>query len=586
MKHLFISYARADGEDFARELYDKLDTLNLNPWMDKRGGIQPSTRWDNEIQQAIDDCDTLVFIMTPGSVISENCHDEWSYALSQRKPIIPLHVKQCERIPLRLHRIQYIDFLSNTYESAFQLLLNKIRETTSVGFDATQNLDDKVRIFISYKHRNEDEDILRELKGYMEYDVQQAGGELWYDKGIDWGANWHNQIKQEIEKADIALLFISQEYLSSSYVNRDEIPDFLRKRRNEGMLVLPLILSSCRWDARDWLKETQFFPTSRDYPTVRAYRNARKEDELYKEITDALVRLVESKREQIRKNIKVSTRPSDDLQTEISPEFQRLQQVAAKLNSLPDYCPRWIAVPASTTIIGDDTLPNTPEHKVDIGAFLIAKTPIVQQHYQRFLLLNPKHRVPSDPEFFPDYSWNEVERTPPTDKLDHPVVLVSATDAEAYCKWLTSELQHELRQLPGKWEVRLPSEFEWELAARGTDHRPYPWGYGAPTNELCNLSGQFKGTTPVGKFPNGKSPFGLFDMIGNVWEWTRSAMRDYPYDPSDERELPADIELRVLRGGSWQPDANMQTLRPAFRYGELADFMYDTVGFRVVISTV
>jgi len=576
-KHIFISYARADGEDFAKKLHELFEARGLSAWMDTRGGIAPSTLWDNEIQKAIDEASILVFVMTPGSIASENCHDEWSYALNLGKTVIPLLALKAQPIPMRLHRIQYIDFTKLSFEIGFDALLKRIKDEPTHARFVMDEIDERVHIFISYKHRDEDEQILEELKGYMEHDVRQAGGVFWYDKGIDWGANWHSEIKQHVERADIALLFISQEYLSSGYVNQQEIPDFLSKRRTEGLLILPLILSHCRWNSRDWLRETQSFPTDRDLRTVRAFREAHREDELYLTITEQLIKHVEAvKQKKIEKR-----RATLDATTS---EFRILQHASERLNALPEHFPRWIPIPHCRAIIGDDSLPKSPQHEVEVEAFLIAETPVTQQQYQRFLLLNPKYRVPNDAEFFPYYSWSETDRTPPDDKLDHPVVLISALDAEAYCSWLTNELRHDLKQLPGAWKVQLPSEVEWELAARGTDHRPYPWGYGAPTSDLSNFDGYFRGTTPVDKFTNGKSPFGVLDMIGNVWEWTRSALRDYPYYTSDGRTSPSGDSLRVLRGGSWQPDTNAQTLRPAYRYGERSEFTYDTIGFRVVIS--
>ena len=102
------------------------------------------------------------------------------------------------------------------------------------------------------------------------------------------------------------------------------------------------------------------------------------------------------------------------------------------------------------------------------------------------------------------------------------MVNVSWEDAQAFCQWAG---------------VRLPSEAEWEKAARGTDGRIYPWGDQSPTKELCNFGGNIGDTTPVDRYPGGASPFGVLDMSGNVWEWTAQAeFAPYPYDPADGRE--------------------------------------------------
>lgn len=582
-KHIFISYARADGEGFAQKVYDLLETQGLTPWMDKQGGIRPSTRWDNEIQQAIDDCSLLIFVMTPRGIESENCHDEWSYALNQGKQVIPLYVIKSDHIPMRLHRIQYIDFVTHNEKTALQMMLDRINEEHQpTSEDPAVDFDDTVRIFISYKHRDEDEEILEELKRYMEHDVQEVGGVFWYDHGIDWGDNWHSVIKREVEKADIALLLISQEYLSSEYVQNEEIADFLLKRRkDDAFLLLPLILEHCRWQARDWLKSTQFLPNDRKLRTVKAWRNADRHDELYLNITDALIKHVEIIKGKKRKKAKRD-------RVIISQDVRDLQKILSKLNARPSSFPTWCLVSGAKTSIGDNTLADTPEHDFEIHAFLISETPITQAQYQQFLM-NSNHPMPADEDFFSDYSWKLEGRIPepPADKLQHPVVLVSARDAEAYCEWLTKQL-FEIQELEGEWRVQLPSEVEWEYAARGNAPAdfPYPWGVGAPDKTVCNFDGHFGGTTPVKQFPKGKSQFDVHDLVGNVWEWTRSLKRDYPYDISDDRENTTLDEPRVLRGGSWQADANFQTLRPAYRYAENADFEYDTIGFRVVISKI
>lgn len=162
-----------------------------------------------------------------------------------------------------------------------------------------------------------------------------------------------------------------------------------------------------------------------------------------------------------------------------------------------------------------------------------------------------------------------------TEKLDHPVVQMNWFSANTYCQWVGG---------------RLPSEAQWEKAARGADGRLFPWG-----NELPNLgylngadptnSDGFTFTSPVAHFPLGDSPYGLHDMAGNAYEWTRSLFRGYPYIANDGREIEKQPGLNdeiVVRGGSFYTDYG--TVRSTWRYVVPAQLANDGFGFRCVID--
>jgi formylglycine-generating enzyme required for sulfatase activity len=177
---------------------------------------------------------------------------------------------------------------------------------------------------------------------------------------------------------------------------------------------------------------------------------------------------------------------------------------------------------------------------------------------------------------------SRVFQAPP----EYPVRPVSWTDALAYSRWLQSQLQASLnvpaalRELFDEgWRVTLPSEAEWEKAARGADGRLYPWG-NEPRADRANFAET--GTMPVGSFECPECPYPLFDMSGNVWEWTRSPYEPYPYDASDDRDnLEAD-GLWVIRGGSYQDSA--REVRAASRAAAGPGVRRPFIGFRVAIS--
>jgi formylglycine-generating enzyme required for sulfatase activity len=195
-----------------------------------------------------------------------------------------------------------------------------------------------------------------------------------------------------------------------------------------------------------------------------------------------------------------------------------------------------------------------PQHEVDLPAFEIGRYPVTNGEYAAFL--KATFREPHDDQ----------------EPASHPVVGVSWPDAQNYVSWLRGETGRP---------YRLPTEAEWEKAARGTEGRLWPWGDEWDPG-LCN-SGEAGpgGTTQVGQYsPGGDSPYGCADMAGNVSEWCQSRFKPYPYDPQDGRE---DLEAsghRVMRGGSFLDDA--MYVRCACRNWLGPDLVNWSYGFRVV----
>jgi formylglycine-generating enzyme required for sulfatase activity len=204
--------------------------------------------------------------------------------------------------------------------------------------------------------------------------------------------------------------------------------------------------------------------------------------------------------------------------------------------------------------------------RINLPEFWIDQTPVTNAEFDRFVQ-NSGYKTTAERSGSgcanTGVKWEDIQgadwrhpggpQTDIRDKADHPVVQVSWEDAAAYARWA------------GK---RLPTEQEWEKAARGTDGGMYPWGNQEPTGERCNFDQHENGTTPVGKYsPQGDSPYGCVDTAGNVWEWTASE------DESGGK---------VLRGGGWSHPAKF--VRPALRPIHQASERYDTDGFRCALG--
>jgi formylglycine-generating enzyme required for sulfatase activity len=214
--------------------------------------------------------------------------------------------------------------------------------------------------------------------------------------------------------------------------------------------------------------------------------------------------------------------------------------------------------------------PSQGEGTVDLPAYFIARREVTVAEFTKFADAG---------------KWN-IDLRALAGQADHPVTYVSWTDAVLYCRWLESTLKSSsstpprlAQALREGWKLTLPTEAQWEKAARGTDGRRYPWGT-EPRRDRANFGAG--GTVAAGRIACPECAHRLSDMAGNVWEWTRSPMQPYPYNPADDRaNLDADA-LWVMRGGGFadSPQLIRTTTRGAAEPGARRPF----IGFRVVIS--
>lgn len=246
---------------------------------------------------------------------------------------------------------------------------------------------------------------------------------------------------------------------------------------------------------------------------------------------------------------------------DVQQTMDRLRQAQATLGEAVEnisaparlsFEPETILIPAGPFWMGDDDDPlAAPRHQVEPPDYFMGKYPVTVAQYAEFLKQTPEQPEPKSGWFLrqPDESL--------ATKLDHPVVQVSEADALAYCAWLNEQSGHS---------YRLPTEAEWEKAARGTDERRYPWGNEWQAN-CCNAEGEE--TTPVDAFAAGVSPYGCYDMVGNVRELTATEWEDDP-------------NRRVQRGGAYQDE--IIKLSCVARSPANADSKIKRRGFRIVKS--
>ncbi len=280
------------------------------------------------------------------------------------------------------------------------------------------------------------------------------------------------------------------------------------------------------------------------------------------------------------------------------------------IDGVPDI--DWVTIPAGEFIMGSDKAgPHSdpdayddeePRHGVTLPAFRISRYPITVAQFRPFVggdgYTNPGYWTADGRKWKADRRAPAVWNDPQWNLDNHPVIGVSWYEAHAYCQWLTAQGRAGLWQpptdAPKEYVVRLPTEAEWEKAARGKKGRRYPWGATFDSNRCNAAPSEINRTSAAGIFPlpDGPWPDNPLDMSGNVWEWTLSLWGSdykaadflYPYVAGDGREdetAGPDV-LRVVRGGSWY--YNQRDARCASRLRYHPDLRDDDLGFRVVLA--
>ncbi len=216
-------------------------------------------------------------------------------------------------------------------------------------------------------------------------------------------------------------------------------------------------------------------------------------------------------------------------------------------------------IPEGPFMMGNDSVDDEkPAQKVTLGAYWIDQTEVTNSMYAICVSQGKCQQPQQSSSSTRSKYYNNPQYT------DYPVIFVKWNQAEAYCIWAGA---------------KLPSEAQWEKAARGTDGKEYPWGAGI-NKSYANINGS--DTNRVGGLISGISPYGAYDMAGNVWEWASSLYQPYPYNSLDGREDLTSVSSRVLRGGSWN-DVEFAA-RSAKRGGAAPFDSFNDVGFRCARS--
>lgn len=404
------------------------------------------------------------------------------------------------------------------------------------------------------------------------YRLSEAGFQPWLDeRDLLPGQDWNLEIKKAVRSSDVVIVCLSKSAVNKTGFLQTEIKfalDIADQHPEGHIFVIPLRLDQCDVPFRlsTWQWANMF------------------EQDGY----EKLVKTLHAKALDLG-----MLEPSKPLtQVPIPQTSNPLLLTLAQGVTMELVC-----VPAGEFLMGSADsdkaakVNEMPQHTVNLDEYLIGKYDVTNAQFRIFVQAtgykttaemvgvtytydgsNWVYRLGADWQ----HPWGLNSTL--SGKDNHPVVCVSFYDAVAFSKWVT--------QVTGR-KVALPTEAQWEKAARGTDGRIYPWGNQPPDSSRLNFGENVRNTTEVGKYsPAGDSPYGAADMAGNVWQFTADWFHEeyYATSPVNNPQGPALGQYRVLRGGSWGKDSCFS--RSAYRSGDPPDYFTGRCGFRVVVAHV
>lgn len=521
----FLSYSRVN-KDFAVRLARELKSEGLPVWLDQLD-IPPGSRWDFEVEKALTECDIFMVIITKASSTSENVLDEIGYAIDNGKRMLPVLLEKTN-VPLRLRRFQYVDFTDKSFDEGVQSAKDLLRtlidqptiprksvteEPQATSALAETDLSAPGQTGSGEKPPSTSTAVLRREKMEQEMRFKEEEAKLLKEK---------DELAKELEK----------ERSTKDRMPAVAAPPAKSRSRTIGIFGIAVvgILAVGFLATRFFMTPQRSTPEpTREIPTLKATEplvpvTSPSETPRREEPTATEAAATEAK-------AAVETPTEDVTSTPAAPAAEITDGKGAAM----------VLVDAGEFLMGDSKglVPEQPQHTVNLDAFYIDKFEVTNKLYQACV---------DEGVCQPPYQTYFSENSPGRDYYgsaayeNYPVVYVDWNMAKAYCEWRGA---------------RLPTEAEWEKAARGTEALKYPWGKDIACQN-ANYARCVNQTTEVGIYPDGVSPYGAFDMSGNVWEWVSDwyAENYYSNSPVNNPTGPISGQSRVVRGGAWNKDIN------------------------------
>lgn len=512
----FLSYSRTNKE-FALELAKELKAEGFAVWLDQLD-IPPGSRWDVEVEKALVESEIFMIIITPASISSDNVLDEIGYAIDSGKRFVPVLLEKCN-VPLRLRRFQYVDFTNKNFEegvqSAKELLRTLIAQPTEPRKNSSEENEDPSVAPQNSKGQlqsaREADSSVRRNADVAERGAVTTTSQLRREKFEQELRFKAEETRLQQEKAEL------EKKLEEERTTLERMQAVSAKSRSTrigifGAVVVILAISG--------FLVTKFLSGSLPFNTPQPTKIPTLAP------TEPLVPVTSA-----------PTIPTQELPTATeAPVATEALPAAPPSEILDDQGVPMVLVPA-----GDFTMGNNkgkpdelPVHTVYLDDFYIDKFEVTNKLYK--VCVDAAVCEPPRQLYFFSESPNKLYFGN-TQYDNYPVIYVDWNMAKNYCEWRSA---------------RLPTEAEWEKAARGTTNNIYAWGKDLACQK-ANYQHCVNRTSEVGAYPEGVSPYGIYDMTGNVWEWVADwyANNYYSISSRNNPHGPSTGQSRVLRGGAW-----------------------------------
>jgi formylglycine-generating enzyme required for sulfatase activity len=365
-----------------------------------------------------------------------------------------------------------------------------------------------MKIFLSYA--SQDSEPAKSI--YLA--LREQRHKVFFDRAdLPAGEEYHNRIRSAVESADLFIFLISANAVDAGSYTLTE----LSIAEKAGVKLLPVVLGKVDLEKLPaLLKAVTFFQTDGNLPAA---------------VAAEVHRIASERRRRWLKYVSAALLLAAVAAAGI---FYGLRGRDSGERIGKDGAPA-VLIPAGAFVAGDDE--NSPRRELFVEAFYLDRYEVTVGRYARFLEATGNVQAPEE--------WETIDLK---NGADLPVIGIDWQDANSYCQWVSR---------------RLPTDAEWERAARGADERKYPWGDQAPTSDHARFAQKYAnavykdGVARVGSHLKGASPFGIQDMAGNAWEWTADWFTEsFPQADRRNPKGPASGTSKVLRGGGWYDQAD------------------------------